>query len=209
MGTGPRTRNHHWNSSAEKLVPIATVLLAYWMWILISVRDNTDLQSVRTMEARTIDKCTYADICSWKKLSEVISNMKCAGMFRGQDDKIKLPFYLRILIPKLCCTKGHQGNRSYCVYAWNTHLSGLTEKVTRAFRNKPTTVSKSLPSQSTLQWQIGGNRIQLGAYPKSVAPPVWCKRSGLWQGQTWCSSTKAQESDRNQMRSIWDILEYV
>lgn len=51
-------------------------------------------------------------------------------MFRGQDDKIKLPFYLRILIPKLCCTKGHQGNRSYCVYAWNTHLSGLTEKVT-------------------------------------------------------------------------------
>ena len=126
------------------------------MWILISVRDNTDLQSVRTMEARTIDKCRYADICSWKKLSEVISNMKCAGMFRGQDDKIKLPFYLRILIPKLCCTKGHQGNRSYCVYAWNTHLSnGLTEKVTsRAFRNKPTTVSKSLPSQSTLQFGL-------------------------------------------------------
>ena len=60
------------------------------------------------------------------------------------------------------------------------------------------------------QWQWG-NRIQLEAeYPKSVAPPVWCKRSGLWQGQTWCSSaTKAQESDRNQMRSIWDILEYV
>ena len=182
------------------------------MWILISVRDNTDLQSVRTMEARTIDKCTYADICSWKKLSEVISNMKCAGMFRGQDDKIKLPFYLRILIPKLCCTKGHQGNRSYCVYAWNTHLSGLTEKVTRAFRNKTYVAYDCFKVTSiSIDFAVamGGNRIQLGAYPKSVAPPVWCKRSGLWQGQTWCSSTKAQESDRNQMRSIWDILEYV
>lgn len=96
-------------------------------------------------------------------------------------------------------------------YMHGTHTSvDSPRKSPVTSRNKPTTVSKSLPSQSTLQWQWGANTIQLGAYPKSVAPPVWCKRSGLWQGQTWCSSaTKAQESDRNQMRSIWDILEYV
>lgn len=187
------------------------------MWIWISVETTQTCKAYGRWRPGLLTSAHMPTFVA-EKLSEVISNMKCAGMFRGQDDKIKLPFYLRILIPKLCCTKGHQGNRSYCVYAWNTHLSnGLTEKVTsRAFRNKPTTVSKSLPSQSTLQFGLlsvamGGNRIQLEAeYPKSVAPPVWCKRSGLWQGQTWCSSaTKAQESDRNQMRSMWDILEYV
>ena len=100
--------------------------------------------------------------------------------------------------------RGHQGNRSYCVYAWNTHLSnGLTEKVTRAFRNKPTTVSKSLPSQSTLQWQWGQQD------PARSLSQV-CGTSGMVANDLDCGKDKhdaPQQKPKSQIEIKWDQCE--